>query len=279
MGDIASFLAAPFIMALTLVGIHVYMGIHVLEREIIFVDLAIAQIAALGATVGFTMGVNPEGTLSYLFSLGFVVLAAALFSLTRARNQRIPQEAIIGITYVIATAGAIIVADRAAGGAEHIKEILMGTLLWVTWDHIPLHAILYSTVGVLHYIFRNHFIKITDVYRTGEFTWKERFWDFLFYVSFGLVIVFSVRVAGVLLVFSFLVVPSAISSLFSRSWGSRLMLGWGIGFIVTIYGLWHSYKWDTPCGPIIVVLLGVLLVVLACVRRLISGRASPQPEG
>jgi len=272
MGEFISFMAAPFVATLAIVAIHVYLGIHVIQREIIFVDLALAQIAALGTTVAFFL--NPTGPTghTYLWSLGFVVLGAALFSLTRVRDQRIPQEAIIGITYVMATAAAIIVADQAAGGAEHIKEILMGAILWASWSTIVPLVILYALVGLVHYYFRKRFIAITDNYRAGTFTRADRWWDFFFYLTFGLVIVFSVQVAGVLLVFSFLVVPTAISALYSKSWGARLIIGWLVGLTVTLLGLILSWTMDIPCGPGVVILLGLFLVIMAGVRVAIFGR-------
>lgn len=170
------------------------MGIHVLEREIIFVDLALAQIAALGTTVGFLLGIHVEDSLSFLFSFGFVFLGAAVFALTRMRRQTIPQEAIIGIVYAVATAGAILVADRAPGGAEHIKEILTGSILWITWPAIWKILGLYVLVAIFHWIFRKKFLLISENYThaVAKHGLWVKFWDFLFYITFGLVIVLSV---------------------------------------------------------------------------------------
>lgn len=273
MGEIISFMAAPFVATLAIVAIHVYLGIHVIEREIIFVDLALAQIAALGTTVAFVLNPNGPAGHTYLFSLGFVILGSVLFALTRVRDQRIPQEAIIGITYVMATAAAILVSDQAAGGAEHIKEILMGAILWVSWGTIVPLVILYIAVGVIHYFFRQRFIRLTDSYRSGTFTRADRWWDFLFYITFGIVIVFSVRVAGVLLVFSFLIVPTAISALYSKKWHIRLFIGWAVGIAVTTLGLIVSWTLDVPCGPSVVILLGIFLMLFAGLRRVIAGRS------
>ena len=162
MGEIVSFMFAPFIAMLAIVAIHVYLGIHVIEREVIFVDLALAQIAALGTTVAFV--INPGGPAGhiYLWSILFVIIGSVIFSVTRMRNQRIPQEAIIGIAYVIATAATIIVADQSAGGAEHIKETLMGTILWVNWDTIVPLVVLYSAIGILHWLLRKRFMGLTE---------------------------------------------------------------------------------------------------------------------
>ena len=270
--EIIAFMAAPFVATIAIALIHVYLGIHILQREVIFVDLALAQIAALGTTVAFFVGLNPEGTASYLFSLGFVVLGAALFSITRVRNQRVPQEAIIGITYVVATAAAILVADRAAGGAEHIKEILTGAVLWVQWPTILQIVVVYVIVGVIHYALRHHFIDLTERYRTGDLRPVDRLWDFVFYLTFGFVIVLSVRVAGILLVFSFLVVPTSVALLFGESWRARMVIGWSLAAVVTVLGLFLSYVLNSPCGPAVVVLLGLSLGVLAIGRALVASR-------
>ena len=270
MGEIIAFLFPPFVATVAIVAIHVYLGIHVIEREVIFVDLALAQIAALGSIVAFV--IEPGGPVShvYTWSILFVIIGAAIFSVTRVRDQRIPQEAIIGIAYVFATAASIIVADQSAGGAEHIKETLMGTILWVNWGTIVPLVILYAAIGGLHWLLRGRFMKLTDEYRSGEFDKGDRWMDFLFYITFGLVIVFSVKVAGVLLVFSFLVVPAAISSLFSKSWKTRMLIGWGVGIFVTVLGLMFSWWIDVPCGPSIVILLGIFLLLAASLRPLIT---------
>lgn len=272
MGEIISFMFAPFIAILAIVAIHVYLGIHVIEREVIFVDLALAQIAALGTTVAFVIDPGGPAGHIYLWSILFVVIGSAIFSVTRVRNQRIPQEAIIGIAYVVATAATIMVADLSAGGAEHIKETLMGTILWVSWDTIVPLVILYIVIGGIHWMLRKRFLKLTEEYREGEFQKGDRLMDFLFYLTFGLVIVFSVKVAGVLLVFSFLVVPTAISALYASAWKKRLLIGWGVGIVVTLLGLMLSWFINVPCGPAIVILLGIALVLMASLRRILTGK-------
>jgi zinc/manganese transport system permease protein len=263
--EIMEFLAAPLAATVLIALIHVYLGIHILRREVIFVDLALAQIAALGATVAFIINLPAEGTASFFFSLGFVVLGAALFAISRMKNQRVPQEAIIGIVYVVATAGSILVADRAAGGAEHIKEMLTGAVLWVRWETILHIALIYAAVAVFHRLFRHRFIGLTERYREGVFTAGDRWWDFLFYLTFGIVIVMSVRVAGILMVFSFLVVPTSIAFLVSSSFRTQMLLGWGVALVASVLGLALSYLLNTPCGPVIVVLLGLGLAFMAVV--------------
>src|SRR6185436_11065438 len=208
------FMAAPFAACLILVGMHGYLGLHVLLRQVIFVDLSLAQIAALGTVVAFLFGHEVGSAASFAWSLGAAVLGALIFSLTRTRGKetKVPQEAIIGITYVMASAAALLVADRAPEGAEHIKELLAGSILWITWPTVLRNLLIYSAVGVFHYVFRKRFMLISEdperAYDSGMRVWL---WDFLFYVSFGIVITISVEIAGVLMVFAQLVAPAIIA--------------------------------------------------------------------
>ncbi len=277
MTEMLSFLAAPFAACLVLVGIHAYFGIHVIERRVLFVDLAVAQFAALGAVVGFAAGHHPGELGSTLYSMAFATVAAAVFALTRMRHERIPQEAIIGITFVVASAAAILVADKAPEGAEHIKETLAGSLLWVTWPTVLKDLVIYSAVGLFHWLLRGRFMLITmdpaEAFRRG---WKVRWWDFLFYLSFGIIITFSVEIGGILMVFSYLVIPACIAMLLASSMKTRLILGWAIGWAGSAVGLVASYVWDFPTGPAIVVVLGLALV-LVWVAGAIRGTTTRQP--
>jgi zinc/manganese transport system permease protein len=262
----------PMVACLAILAIHAYLGIHVLEREIIFVDLALAQIAALGTTVGFLLGIHLENDLSFLFSFGFVFLGSAIFALTRLRRQVIPQEAIIGIVYAVATAAAILVADKAPGGAEHIKQILTGSILWITWPAIWKILGLYTVVALFHWLFRKKFMLISQDYANAvaEYGLWVKFWDFVFYITFGLVIVMSVRVAGIMLVFSFLVVPAAISMLFSKRWGTKLLIGWTVGVLSSLSGLYFSFRLDFPSGPTIVCFLGAFLILAGLLKAVLN---------
>jgi zinc/manganese transport system permease protein len=253
-----------FFECLVLVGIHSYLGLHVLRRKVIFVDLALAQIAALGTTVGFLFGIMPDSMGAYWFSLIFTFLGAAIFSISRFRHEKIPHEAVIGLTYAIAASVTILVIDKAPHGAEHIKEVLTGSILWVKWSTIGYAAIVYSIIGIFHFIFRNQFLLISEnpekAYSKGM---SVRFWDFLFYVSFGVVITHSVGTAGVLLVFVFLVVPAIASMLITEILWKQLAIGWILGVFVSIVGLYISYIADLPSGPTVVSFYGVMLVIIA----------------
>jgi zinc/manganese transport system permease protein len=266
MSDMLDLMAAPFAACVVLVGIHAYLGMHVIQRKVIFVDLALAQLAALGATFGFLIGAGHEGAGVYLFSLGFALIGAAIFSVSRMRHARIPQEAIIGIVYAVALAMAILVADRAPDGAEHIKETLVGTILWVTWPTIGKTALIYALVGALHYLFRKRFFQIS--FRPEEAFGENRrvrMWDFLFYLTFAFVITSSVAIAGVLLVFSFLVIPAVIANLFADRIGARLAIGWSVGIVACLAGLAGSYRMDMPSGPAVVTSLGMALIISALI--------------
>jgi len=266
MKEMITLMAAPFAACVVLVGIHAYLGMHVIQRKVIFVDLALAQLAALGATLGFLLGAGHDGPGTYMFSLGFAMVGAAIFSLTRMRHERIPQEAIIGIVYAVALATAILVADRAPEGAEHIKESLVGAILWVSWPTIGKTALIYATVGALHFVFRKRFFQISfhpqEAFREGRMV---RLWDFLFYLTFAFVITSSVAIAGVLLVFSFLVIPAVIASMFAERIGARLAIGWTTGIAACLIGLAGSYRMDMPSGPAVVASLGGALILAGLV--------------
>ena len=260
----------PFLACLILTGIHVYLGIHVISRKVIFVDIALAQIAALGATVAFLLGHDPRSWGAYGWSLCFAVLAAAVFALTRTRHERVPQEAVIGITYATASAAAILLADISPHGAEHLHDLLAGSIVWVTPRQILWTAVLYSLLGAFHVVFRKRFLEISlrpdQAYARGV---NVRLWDFLFYLSFGFVITSSVQIAGVLLVFCYLVAPSIFAIMFFDGLRPRLLTGWSMATLVSAVGLYFSY--DRPSGPTIMVGFAITLVIGALVRALMPG--------
>ena len=273
MVDVLSFLAAPFVACLVLVGILGYFGIHVLRRQVIFVDLALAQIVALGAVVSFLFDHEPGSSGSLLFGLGAAVLGAAIFSWTRMRRGRVPQEALIGITYVVASAATILVADRLPEHSEHVKELMAGAILWVTWETVLRNFVVCAMVGALHYSFRRQFILISeDPERAYGEGLRVRWWDFLFYLSFGLVITLAVENAGVLMVFAYLVAPAIIAIATSDRWPWRIVIAWGLGVAASALGLLASYRWDLPSGPAIVCSLGGFLLLFAVLRRWLPGR-------
>src|SRR5262245_31085669 len=232
--EILPFLVWPFIASLILTGIHAYLGVHVVERGVIFVDLALAQIAALGATVAILAGMNPHGQGAYWLSLGFTFIGAAIFALARTRRGHIPQEAFIGIAYAVASAAAILAMSKATGETEHLKDMLVGNILAVDKHEVLKTAMLYGAIGLFHYIFRHRFLMISTNPAGAEAEGISiRLWDFLFYASFGFVVTSSVAIAGVLLVFCYLIVPSVAAMLYADTIGRRLAIGWKLGTIVS----------------------------------------------
>ena len=276
--SILAFLAAPFAASLILTGIHAYLGVHVVERGVIFVDLSLAQIAALGATIAILLpvsGGDPHAPVVYWISLAFTFLGAAIFSMIRVRRARIPQEAIIGICYAVASAAAILAMSKATSESEHLKDMLVGNILAVSWEEVRKTALLYGAIGVFHFTFRRQFLAISmDLPHAPLGRLSVRFWDFLFYASFGFVVTSSVAIAGVLLVFCYLIVPSVAAMLYADTIGKRLAIGWSMGTIVSALGVYLSLQLDLPTGATIVCTFGLVLIVMAAVRPLVQSRAT-----
>src|SRR3954466_6538427 len=281
--SILSFLAAPFVASLILTGIHAYLGVHVVERGVIFVDLSLAQIAALGATIAMFLpvtGGDAHAPVVYWISLVFTFLGAFIFSMIRVKRARIPQEAIIGICYAVASAASILAMSKATSESEHLKDMLVGNILAVSWSEVGKTAALYGAIGIFHFVFRHQFLAISmshhhDMHHHDvvEPKLNVRFWDFLFYASFGFVVTSSVSIAGVLLVFCYLIVPSVGAMLYAESIGRRLAIGWTMGTIVSAVGVFLSLKVDLPTGATIVCTFGLVLVIMAAVRPLIQRHA------
>jgi zinc/manganese transport system permease protein len=273
--DLLGLLWAPFLMCLVLTGIHAYLGIHVIAREVVFVDIAMAQIAALGATAAFLVGYEMHSPLSYVAALGFTVLGAGVLALTRVRGRHVSQEAIIGVVYAVSAAAAVLLADRAPHGAEHIRAMLVGSLLSVGPGDVARVALLYAAVGLVHWTLRRPFLLIsTDpdaAYREG---WRVRLWDFVFYATFGVVVTSSVRVAGVLLVFSYLIVPALAGIAVGGGIAARLVTGWVFGTVVSVVGISASAAFDLPTGATVVCAFGVMLLALAVVQLARGARIS-----
>jgi len=257
-------LAAPFAICLILTGIHCYLGLHVVTRGVVFVDLALAQIAAFGATLALLFGYELNSMHAYVFSLVFTFFGAGIFALSRFREKTVPQEAIIGIVYAVFSAAAILVLDRAPHGHEAIKAMLVGNILYVGWPEVIKTLLIYAAIGGFHFVFRKRFLFISQ---NADKAKKEGirivFWDFIFYITFGFVVTSSVKVAGVLLVFSYLIVPAVCAMLLIKGTLKRLILGWIIGFLVSVSGLFCSAKWDLPTGASIVSCFGLVLAVSA----------------
>ena len=269
MTELLQLMLKPFLACLILTGIHAYLGLHVVERGVIFVDLALAQIAAFGATLGFLWGFGLHALGSYVTALGFTLVGAAIFAATRLRRPVVPQEALIGIVYAVAAAAVILVLSRAPEGGEELKALLVGHLLFVEWDEILRMAVLYGVTGLLLWQVRKPLLTISqNPDRAFARGLRVRWWDFLFYAIFGVVVTSSVELAGVLLVFSFLIVPAICGVLLAKTIGQRLLVGWAVGTLTSIAGILASYVWDLPTGAAVVCAFGASLLVCAALRLL-----------
>jgi len=268
--EIVQFLILPFLASLILTGIHAYLGVHVVERGVIFVDLALAQIAALGATMAILIGMDAHGVGAYWMSLGFTFIGAMIFTMVPSRQKGIPPAAFIGITSAVASAPAILTMSKASGETGHLQDMLVGNILGVSRHEVIKTAILYGGVGLFHFIFRKKFLAISLSHNSPEQPdLNFRVWDFLFYASFGFVVTSSVAIAGVLLVFCYLIVPSVGAMLFADRIGTRLAIGWTMGTLVSALGCYFSVYFDLPTGAAIVCTFGAVLVCMAIAKSVL----------
>jgi zinc/manganese transport system permease protein len=270
LSDAISFLIYPFVASVAFVLIHAYLGVHVLRRNIVFADLALAQLSALGATVAFALGYAPVSPAGFAYAFAFTTLGAALLTATRALARFVSQEAFVGILYVAATAATVLVVDRSPQGAEHVKKILIGSILTVEPPELIKFAALYGVIGLLHWFARRPLLAVAT---EGEPAGRRRFavplWDFLFFLSFGVVVTSSVATAGVLLVFSFLIVPAVIGAMFSRAVPVVLAIAWSTGILASALGLAGSFVLDLPTGAAMVVAFVVTLALAGLAKALV----------
>src|SRR5262245_51748223 len=255
-----AFLCPPFLVAVCIVGIHAYFGVQVLARTVIFVDLALAQIAGLGATMAIMLRHSAQSPATYAYSLAFTLFAAVLLAFTRDWGTRVPQEALIGVIYVVAAAAVILLVDRAPQGAEHLKQVLTGNILTSGYYDIAAIAPLYTAVGLLHWLCRRRLTRAAPLV-----------WEFVFYATLGVVVTSSVAIAGVLLVFSFLIIPAAIGVLFASSLAKQLAIGWIIGIFTSAAGLGASFTLDLPTGATMVCAFGAALAVAGALYPFLKG--------
>jgi len=270
LADIMSVMKWPLVACLLLPGILVYYGLHIIRREVIFVDLALAQVATLGTCVCLFLGHEADDPHNYLWSLGFTLAGALVFTFTRpTRRARVPQEALIGIVYVVAAAAGILLLSKSPHGKEELQRTLVGDLLTVTWPEIWKTAALYAVIGVVHFIFRRQFIRLSfDHERAAASGISVHFWDFLFYALFGLIVTSFVQVGGVLMVFSYLIVPAACGTYLANTLATRLAIGWATATFCSVAGLYASFKLDVPTGAAIVCALGLALLLTPLAAQL-----------
>jgi zinc/manganese transport system permease protein len=263
MSEILSVMKWPLVACLVLPGILVYYGLHIIRREVIFVDLALAQVATLGTCVCLYLGHEADDPHNYIWSLGFTLAGALLFTFTRpSRHARVPQEALIGIIYVVAAAAGILLLSKSPHGKEELQRTLVGDLLTVTPGEIWKTAALYAVIAVVHFIFRRQFIALSFNHDQAEASGvRVRLWDFLFYALFGLIVTSFVQIGGVLMVFSYLIVPAACAAYLAKSIPLQLAIGWIVATLASIGGLYASFRMDLPTGAAVVCALGIALLI------------------
>lgn len=277
--DAFEIMLRPLVACLVLPGILVYYGLHIVRRGVIFVDLALAQVATLGTCICLLLGHEADEIHTYLWSLGFTLFGALIFTFTREREGgRVPQEAIIGVVYVVAAAAGILLLSYSPHGKEELQKTLVGDLLTVSWPEIWRTAGLFALIGVVHFVFRRRFIQLSFEHgQPAQRGWRWRLWDFLFYALFGLVVTSFVHVGGVLLVFSYLIVPAVCGNFLMRSILGCLVVGWLVAMVSSVGGLYASYRFDLPTGAAIVCALGVAMVLVAIAAWFMGNR--PAPDG
>jgi zinc/manganese transport system permease protein len=267
--EVISLMKWPLIASLILPWLLVYLGLHIVQRGVIFVDLALAQTAAFGTCISMLVGYDVHDWQSYAFSLGFTFVGAVVLTFTRSRNQRAPQEALIGIVYVVAAAASILALSKGTGGNEELQRSLVGELLVVPYTEVIKTFLLFLAVGVAHFFFRKKFLAISaDADGAEASGLNVRWWDFVFYMLFGLVVTSFVHIGGVLLVFSYLVVPAVCANYLVRSIPARFAIGWCIATLSSVVSLFITAKVDFPIGAAIVCVLGVALIIVAGLAKL-----------
>jgi zinc/manganese transport system permease protein len=257
-----NFLSIQIVLLAVVTSVHTYLGLHVIRRGIVFSDLALDQLAAFGVIVGIGIGVQGGTTVSYFISFVAVLLGSILLAYVKPKNNNIPHEAVIGIIYGLALVASIMVADKFSGGTAYVTQTLAGTMLWVSWPLVLVTVVVYILLSVFHFRFRDRFIAITEGKQNIQ---NENGWDLLFFISLGIITVLIVPIAGVLLAYAFLMIPAAIATLFTRNWSQALKIGWGIGFLASMVGLFSSYFFNLSYGPTLVLTLGLFfLIALVC---------------
>jgi len=272
--DVLAFAALPLAAAIVFTGIHTWFGLQVLRRNVVFADLALAQVSALGATVAVVAGHAVQSAAGYAYTLIFTAVGALLLTASRGFARSVRQEAFIGVLYVVATAATVLVVDRSPQGAEHVKKMLVGGILSVTADDLVKFVILYSIIGAIHWLLRRPLLAAADHMDASTAIGKFAFWDLVFYLSFGVVVTSSVATAGVLLVFCFLIVPALVGSLFSSHIGVALVIGWIAGAAASAAGIFGSFLLDAPTGAVTVVTFAAVLLVAGAIRAFITAPAA-----
>ncbi len=263
MSETARFFATQISLLAIVLVLHTYIGLHVVRRALIFSDLVLDQLAALGALVGIALAVQYGTAGSYLLSMAAVLIGAFALAVCKPRSKAIPREAIIGILYAMALVGCLLLGDKISGGAAYFTKTLTGSMLWVTWSVVAVTAIVYVILIVFHYIYRERFIALS---KTEGDARVARKWDFLLFATQGIITVLVVPIAGVLLAYALLMIPAAIAAMFTRRWRVGVALGWSAGMAACAGGVTLSFYQDLPYGPTLILCLGVVFFIAVGIR-------------
>lgn len=265
MSEAVRLFALQIALVAVVLVLHTYLGLHIIRRTLIFSDLVLDQLAAFGALLGVSLGIEYASPGSYGIAFAAVLVGAGLLAVLKPRGPAIPREAVIGILYAMALVLSLLWTDKMPDGQGYVEKTLSGYMLWVSWPLVRVTIIAYGALILFHIVLRKKFIALAEQPGTVR---HERLWDFLFFTSQGIITVLIVPIAGVLLAYSFLMIPAAIAALFTKRWGLGVLLGWGLGFIACLLGLGSSYKWNWPYGPTLVLFLGLFFVVALLLRAL-----------
>lgn len=276
MSELISFFSVQIVLLAVVLILHTYIGLHIIRRTLIFSDLVLDQLAAFGAMAGIALGIEYGTFDSYLSSMAAVLFGALLLALIKPKSRAIPREAVIGIMYAMALVASLLLGDKISGGGAYVTKTLAGSMLWVTWPLVGVTAGVYVLLLLFHIVFHRQFIDLAERPETVK---NVRFWDFLLFVTQGIITVLIVPIAGVLLAYSFLMIPAAIAAMFTKKWAGAVLLGWSIGFIACLIGLCSSYYFNLPYGPSLVLSLGVFFFAGIIIRCLFSGKSLISTKG
>ena len=257
MSVVSEFFIMQTMLVIVMLGLNTYMGIHIIRRGIIFCDLVLNQLAAFGVIIGLGLGICYGTPLSYAIPVAAVLAGCAILAVTRPKDKRVSEEAVIGILYGIALTASLLLADKLPGGGTYLGKTLTGSMLWVSWPLVLTTVVVYAALGFFHYIFRGRFLKLTE---NPELLRHRGFWDFLFFATLGVITILIVPVAGVLLAYGFMMIPASIAVLFGRGWKAGLIFGWTTGTIASLLGVLMSYRFDLPYGPTILLVMAAFFI-------------------
>ncbi len=244
-----------------------YLGVHVVGRGIVFVDLALGQISSLGVAFAAFIGTGLTS-----IPLIFTLVGALLMSFINIRDKRLKQEAVIGILYAFTSALTVLFISKTPHGDSDIQEVLFGNILSISWQQITLVGIVFGAIAIMHLIFARKFFNLTESFENGQNHSVGIFnvWNFLFYISIGLAIVFAVKINGVIPVFSYLIIPAVSAILISKNKITVIILAMLISILAGFLGLNFSFHYDFPAGPSIVSVLGGIFT-LAAMYKMVKG--------